>query len=125
MSEKLFVIVISVIVVSIGFFVLWYFLRKVESKNYELTVDETSLDWNDVKCVKCNQIMKKGYAFAGKGINWMPKDAKKPGAFSTVGSVLENTFSLRIPPALNMAWYCKSCKVMVFDNSKMLRIRNT
>lgn len=68
--------------------------------------------------------MKKGYTFAEKGINWMPKDAKKPGAFSTVGSVLENTLGLRIPPALNMAWYCKSSKVIVFDNSKILRIRN-
>jgi hypothetical protein len=124
MSENLFTIAISVIVVAMGFLVLWHFLRKVERKNNVLTVTEASLDWNDVKCIKCNQIMNKGYSFAGKGINWMPKDAKKPGAFSTVGSVLENTFSLRIPPVLNMAWYCKSCKVIVVDNSKMLRIRN-
>ena len=117
-------IVISAIVVSIGLFFLWYFLRKMERKNNVLTVAEASLDWKAVKCIKCNQLMENGYAYAGKGINWVPKDARKPGAFSTVGSVLENTFSLRIPPALNMAWYCKSCKVIEIDNSKMLRIRN-
>jgi hypothetical protein len=69
--------------------------------------------------------MEKGYSFAGRGITWVPKYAKKPGAFSTVGSVLENTYSLRVPPALNMAWYCKSCKILVFDNSKMLKIKKS
>jgi len=124
MSDNLFTIAISVLVVAIALVVVWHFLRKMERKNNVLTVTEASLDWSDVKCIKCNQIMNKGYSFAGKGINWIPRDAKKPGAFSTIGSVLENTFSLRIPPVLNMAWYCKSCKVIVVDNSKMLRIRN-
>ena len=123
MNETTFKI-IAVLCAIAGLLLLLYFLRKIEKKNNVLTVDEASLDWKNVRCIKCEQMMEKGYAFAGKGINWVPKNEKKPGIFSTVGSVLENTFSLRIPPAFNMAWYCKSCKVIVFDNSKMLRIRN-
>jgi hypothetical protein len=96
----------------------------VEGKNCVITVDEASIDWKAVRCVKCDKGMEEGYAFAGKGINWVPKNARKPGVFSSVGSVLENTFSLRIPPAINMAWYCKSCKIIVLDNSKMLKIKN-
>ena len=124
MTDKTLILIVAVLVVVPGLFALWYLLGKIERKNYVVTVDETSLDWKDVRCVKCKQLMEEGYAFAGKGINWMPKHAKKPGAFSSVGAVLENTFSLRIPPAINMAWYCKSCKIVVFDNSRMLRITN-
>ena len=124
MNDEASIIIIAVLVVATGLLVLWYFLRKVERKNYVITVDEASIDWKDVRCVKCKIMMEEGYAFAGKGINWMPKNAKKPGVFSSVGSVLENTFSLRVPPAINMAWYCKSCKIIVLDNSKMLRITN-
>lgn len=123
MNETTFKI-IAVLSVIAGLLLLLYFLRKIEKKNNVLTVDEASLDWKDVRCIKCEQMMEKGYAFAGKGINWVPKNEKKPGIFSTVSSVLENTFSLRIVPAINMAWYCKSCKILVFDNSKMLKIKN-
>ena len=123
MNDTFFVIV-AIFVLVVGLFVLWNFLRKYERRNNVLTVDEASLIWKEVKCVNCGKIMEKGYSYAGRGINWVPKHAKKPGAFSTVGSVLENTYSLRVPPALNMAWYCESCKIVVFDNSKMLKIKN-
>ena len=114
--------IIPIVVGVIVLFGLWYFLRKLERRNTVLTVDEATLEWQDVRCVKCNKAMKKGYSFAGKGITWVPRYAKKPGAFSSIGSVLENTLSLRIPPAINMAWYCQGCKIVVFDNSKMLKI---
>jgi hypothetical protein len=124
MNDETLIITIAVLVVATGLFVLWYFLGKVERKNYVITVDEASVEWNDARCVKCEKTMEEGFAFAGKGINWVPKHARKPGVFSSIGSVLENTFSLRIPPAINMAWYCKSCKIIVLDNSRMLRIKN-
>lgn len=124
MNDTAFVI-IAISILAVGLIVLWYFLRKMERRNNVLTVDEESLIWKEVRCVNCEKIMEKGYSFAGRGITWVPRYAKKPGAFSTVGSVLENTCSLRVPPPLNMAWYCKSCKIVVFDNSKMLKIKNT
>lgn len=124
MNDDSLMIVVAVLVVATGLLVLWYFLGKMERKNHVIKVDAASIEWKDVKCVKCEKVMEKGYAFAGKGINWVPKNAKKSGVFSTVGSVLDNTFSLRIPPAINMAWYCESCKIIVFDNSKMLKIKN-
>ena len=116
--------VIAILIVFIGLLGLLYFFRKLEQRNNVLTVDETTLKWKELKCVNCENLMENGYSFAGRGINWIPKNEKKPGIFSSAGSVLENTISLRIPPPINMAWYCKSCKVIVFDNSKMLRIRN-
>jgi len=124
MNDETLIITIAVLVIAAGLFALWYFLRKLERKNCVITVHEASIEWKDVKCVKCEKMMEQGYAFAGKGINWVPKNARKPGVFSSVGSVLDNTFSLRVPPAINMAWYCKSCKIIVFDNSRMLRIKN-
>jgi hypothetical protein len=116
--------VIAILIVIIGLLGLWYFFRKLEQRNNVLTVDETTLKWKELKCVNCGNLMENGYSFAGRGINWIPKNEKKPGIFSSVGSVLENTISLRIPPPINMAWYCKNCKIVVIDNSKMLKINN-
>lgn len=116
--------IIAILVVVIGLMVLLYFLLKLERKNNVKTINEAMIEWKEIKCVNCHRLMDKGYAFAGKGINWVPKGEKKPGAFSTVGSVLENTFSLRIPPAINRAWYCKRCRIVVFDNSEMLKVKS-
>ena len=123
MNDPVFII-IGMSVLTAVLLVFWYFLRKHERRNIVLTVDEASLNWKEIRCVNCDKKMEPGYSFAGRGITWVPKHTKKPGAFSTVGSVLENTYSFRVPPPLNMAWYCKSCKIVVFDNSKMYNIRN-
>jgi len=123
MNDTVFVF-IALSILAIGLLALWYYLRQWERRNNVLTVEEASLNWKEVRCVNCQKTMEKGYSFAGRGITWVPKYAKKPGAFSTIGSVLENTYSLRVSPALNMAWYCKSCKIVVLDNSKMLKIKN-
>lgn len=76
MNETTFKIT-AVIIVILGFLLFLFFLRKIEKKNNVLTVDEASLEWEGIRCVKCERAMEKGYAFAGKGINWAPKNEKK------------------------------------------------
>ena len=73
--------IIPIVVGVIVLFGLWYFLRKLERRNTVLTVDEATLEWQDVRCVKCNKAMEKGYCFAGKGITWVPRYAKNPVPF--------------------------------------------
>ncbi len=123
MNDPVFIIIGMTILAAV-LLAFWYFLRKHETRNIVLTVDEASLNWKEIGCVICGKKMEVGYSFAGRGITWVPKNAKKPGAFSTVGSVLENTYSFHVPPPLNIAWYCKNCKIVVFDNSKMLILKN-
>ena len=89
MNESTFKI-IAILIVILGLFLLLYFLRKIEKKNNVLTVNEASLDWKDVKCIKCEQIMEKGYAFAGKGINWVPK---KGVSHCIVDTILQNAMT--------------------------------
>ena len=114
--------VVAATLALVGVLVLLYFLRKAERKNHIVTIQETQLHWQDVKCVHCSQSTEYGYAFAGKGISWMPIQRRKPGVFSTIFSTLENIVSLRIPPPLNMAWHCQHCKLILIDHSKLIRI---
>lgn len=113
----------AVLLAVTGLIVLFYLLRKLERKNHIISTQESQLHWKDIKCVHCGQYMEHGYVFAGKGISWTPKRNRKPGVFSTVFSSLENTLSMRIPPPLNMAWYCANCKLIVIDHSKMIRFK--
>ena len=102
---------------------IWILMRRLLKKNKVVRVEESSLNWKEVKCPHCTTIMEHGYAFAGKGIFWVPKSAKKPGAFSNIGQALENTFSISFRPDLNMAWHCSSCKMIVIDHSRMLKMK--
>jgi hypothetical protein len=114
--------ILIAIVVTIALIIfLWILFRKIESKNNMVTLDEASLNWKESKCPTCGKTMEGGYAFAGKGIIFSPKGKKLPGAFSTIGKALDNTFSMNITPAVNMAWHCSSCKVVVIDHAKMLK----
>ena len=66
--------VIAILIVFIGLLGLWYFFRKLEQRNNVLSVDETTLKWKELKCVNCGNLMENGYSFAGRGINWIPKN---------------------------------------------------
>ena len=119
--DKSIITILSIVFIVIVFGFLFMALRKIEKKNRIETVEEALLNWEDIKCPKCLTIMEQGYTFAGKGIIWTPKQAKLPGTFATTFQALENTFSLSITPAVNMAWRCDSCKMIVIDYSRMLK----
>ena len=114
-------IVFPVIFVIIALIFLWVFLRKIVKKNKVEYKDYSLLVWQEYKCLNCREIMEQGFAFTGKGIIWALKNKKKPGAFSNIGQVLENTLSMSFRPALNMAWHCNNCKLIVIDHSRLLK----
>lgn len=124
MIEKI-ISMIAVLIAVTGIIILIYFLRKMERKNRIVSAHESELHWKDIKCSYCGQYVDQGYAFAGKGISWTPRQHRKPGVFSTVVSSLENTISMRIPPPLNMAWHCNNCKLIVIDHSKMISLKKS
>jgi hypothetical protein len=67
--------------------------------------------------------MAQGYVLAGKGLIWRPRAGKGPGTFAHIGQALPNTMSFGLPPALNMAWRCEACGLIMLDLSKMVRRR--
>ena len=113
----------AILTITLVLLFIWILMRRILKKNKVVQVEESSLNWKEVKCPHCATIMEEGYSFAGKGIFWAAKHAKKPGAFSHVGYALENTFGISFRPDLNMAWHCNSCKMILIDHSRMLKIK--
>lgn len=102
---------------------VWYFLRKLERRNTVQKIDRGRIEWQEIRCARCNKAMEPGYAFAGKGLFWRARHDGEPGSFTMVGSALVNTLSFRLPQPVNQAWYCSDCKLLVLDNSRMLQIK--
>ena len=120
-----YLVILPIFFMLIVIGVLWVAVRKLIKGNKVLKLKESEINWEEIKCPKCQVLMEAGYSMAGRGIIWREKRAKKPGTFSTIGSVLDNTLSINIPPALNISWRCRSCKLIVLDNSKLVKIKNT
>ena len=120
---KIILSVVAALLALSGIIAFIYYLRKEERKNNIVTTQEALLQWEDIKCIRCGKYTEQGYIFGGKGIIWTPRQNRKQNMFSSAGSLLENTFSMRMPTPLNMAWYCRNCKLIVIDNSKMIRFK--
>ena len=99
-------------------------LRHIAKKNTVIKQEKYRVEWQALNCPVCRNAMEEGFSLAGRGIIWRGKDDKEPGMFSTMGSVLENTLSLRARPALNLSWRCKTCGLVVLDHSKMIAVKN-
>lgn len=99
-------------------------IRKVNNSNIVISTKLSEIVWYELKCPKCNAPMDKGFSLAGRGIIWRERKEKQPGQFSSIGSVLENSVSLNMQPALNISWRCIDCKLVVIDNSKMVKVIN-
>ena len=117
-------IALAIFIILLLLLFIWILVRRLLKKNKVVLVEETSLNWKEVKCPHCATIVQHGYAFAGKGIFWAEKHAK-PGAFSHIGQALENTFSISLRPNLNMTWHCNSCKMILIDHSRILKIKES
>lgn len=128
MDTTYLVIIITTVVILITVIlaiVLLAAVRKVNKGNSVIKLKESEVEWKELKCPKCQKVMDTGLSLAGRGIIWREKIEKKPGLFSNIGSVLENTISLNILPALNISWRCSSCKLVILDNSKMVKIKSS
>jgi hypothetical protein len=128
MDSTYIVIIITTVVVLITVIlaiVLLTTVRKINKANNIIKLKESEIEWKELRCPKCQKVMDAGLSLAGRGIIWREKTEKKPGLFSNIGSVLENTISLNVLPALNISWRCSSCKLVILDNSKMVKIKNS
>ncbi len=115
--------VLAILLVVISILTIILLLRKLENKNKVINIDRSSMNWDAYKCPKCGSIMEQGFAFSPRGVVWTQNNDKTPGAFTTINRSLENTLSMRFSPAVNKAWKCKSCKMLVIDYSQMLKIK--
>ena len=103
--------------------VLWLLLRKLTKENKITKLSESEIEWQEIKCPKCQHAMECGYSMAGRGVIWREKHAKRPGLFATIFSALDNTMSISAPPALNLSWHCQHCKLIMLDHSKMVKVK--
>jgi hypothetical protein len=128
MDTTYLVIIITTVVILITVIlaiVLLAAVRKVNKGNSVIKLKESEIEWKELKCPKCQKVMDSGLSLAGHGIIWREKTEMTPGIFSNIGSVLENTISLNVLPALNISWRCSSCELVILDNSKMVKIKNS
>jgi hypothetical protein len=116
-------IVVVFVVTIIVAFILLITVRKVNKLNTVKNEKLSEINWDELSCPKCKTPLDKGFSRAGRGIIWRDKKDKRPNQFSTIGSVLENSISLTMLPALNISWRCSACKLVVIDNSKMVKIK--
>jgi len=121
--DKFAYFIIPILITLIGLSLLIVLVLKIAKKNKVVKLHENRIVWTEIRCPNCRNIMEQGYSMAGRGIIWRGKNEKKPGLFSTIGSVLENTASFNSPPALNLSWRCKQCNFLILDNSKMIKLK--
>ena len=97
--------------------ILW----RIERKGTKVP-DSVAL-WNgrEYSCPGCGSTMRQGWVLLGKGAIWSARSAGRPGTFASIGSALDNTISLSIPPASNMAWRCPPCGLLLLDHSKLVK----
>ena len=100
---------------------LFWLVRRVTARNRSVANDPALWRDRDYRCPDCGVAMQQGWVLLGKGAIWSPLGRGKPGTFSHIGSSLENTISLSVPPALNMAWHCPSCRILLLDHDKLVR----
>ena len=97
-------------------------VRKISKSNTVVSKKLSEIVWQELACPKCKTPMDEGFSLTGRGIIWRARIEKLPGPLSNIGSVLENSISLNLQPALNLCWRCSHCKLVVIDNSKMVKV---
>ena len=103
--------------------VLLMAVRKISQSNTVVSKKLSEIVWQEMACPKCETLMDDGFSLTGRGITWRARNEKLPGAMSNIGSVLENSISLNLQPALNLSWRCRQCKLVVIDHAKMVKVK--
>ena len=96
-------------------------LRRVARNNRNIEENDSLWENRDYRCPQCATPMEQGYVLMGKGMIWAPRRGGTIGSFAHIGQALGNTISLRLPPALNMAWRCAHCELTIVDHSKLIK----
>ena len=118
---NLSVIVAGVAAIGALLFLLWL-VRLLQRRNRSVDEDPDLWDGRDYRCPACATPMEQGWVLLGKGAIWSPRAEGRPGTFAHIGNALENTISMTLRPASNMAWRCGSCRLLVLDHSKLVNV---
>jgi predicted RNA-binding Zn-ribbon protein involved in translation (DUF1610 family) len=110
------------IVVAIAALVaLWAIVRKIQKNAREVPSTPSLWSGRLYRCPDCGADMAAGWVMLGKGAIWSSRGEGPPGTFAHVGSALPNTISLSVRPAVNMAWRCPSCALLLIDHSQLVK----
>lgn len=101
-------------------FLLWL-VRTIQRRNRTVSDDPRLWEGSDYRCPKCGIDMEQGWVLLGKGAIWSSRRQGKAGTFSHIGSSLENTISMSLRPASNMAWRCHGCRLLLLDHDKLVK----
>ncbi|MEJ2509757.1 MAG: PF20097 family protein [Gammaproteobacteria bacterium] len=112
----------ALLVIGLGL-LMWWLLRRLARTTRVVQGRDAELDRPERRCPACGQTMAQGYVMAGRGLIWGERHRKTPGTFAHIGQSLANTISLTLPPALNMAWRCEPCALVLVDHSKMVKLK--
>ncbi|HBG98866.1 MAG TPA: hypothetical protein DDY29_09135 [Rhodobacteraceae bacterium] len=93
---------------------------RVMRRNRHLIAPDPTDAADPLPCPTCGAPMPAGAVLLGRGANWAPHGAARPGPLATVFGTLPNTLSLALPPALNRAWHCEGCRILVVDHSALV-----
>lgn len=104
----------------IALLVLLAMVRFLARRNRTVAEGPVLWEGRDYRCPTCGGTMEQGWVLLGKGAIWSPRGRGRPGTFSHIGSALENTISLSLRPAANMAWRCSACRMLLVDHSKLV-----
>lgn len=91
----------------------------VMRRNPTTTGPEATAD-RAVACPRCGAPMQPGRTQLGRGATWSAQGDRPPRAFLNVFQTLPNTLSLAVPPALNPAWHCAPCQMLLVDHSRLV-----
>lgn len=103
---------------ALGF--LWWLVRHLGRHNRAEPEHRGLWDDRDYRCPHCGAAMEQGWVLLGKGAIWSPRAKGRPGSFSHIGNALDNTISLSLRPAANMAWRCGGCRLLLVDHSRLI-----
>ncbi len=104
-----------------GLLAFLWLVRHLQRKNRSVADDGRLWAGRDYRCPACRTPMEQGWALLGKGAIWSSRSRAKPGTFSHLGATLDNTISMSLRPAVNMAWHCASCRLLLLDHAKLVR----
>ncbi|MEA3274191.1 MAG: PF20097 family protein [Pseudomonadota bacterium] len=114
-------LILPVLVAISALVLLLWLMRRIRRKSRKVPDVPRLWEGRDFRCPQCGAPMDQGWVMLGKGAIWSSREAGKPGTFAHIGLALENTISMSLPPAANMAWHCASCRLLTLDHDKLVK----
>lgn len=96
-------------------------MRRIRRRGLEVPDTPALWEGRDYRCPGCRGALKPGWVLLGRGAIWRDRAQGPPGSFSTILGALPNTLSLSLRPAVNQAWRCPRCQLLLVDHSRLVR----